>query len=89
MKIKEIRNDVLRICTTSMSVYGRCVIIFAIEFNIRKLRKHNINTNVVCIHDYFGFYSPSVGADSSTAFYHSALKCPKPNCWYSITGFYY
>ena len=47
------------------------------------MQKRNINTNVVCIHDYFGFYSPSVGGDSSRAFYRSALKCPKPNCWYS------
>ena len=29
------------------------------------------------------FHSPTVGPDSSTAFYRSALKCPKPNCWYS------
>ena len=29
------------------------------------------------------FCRPSVGAEGSMAFYRSALRCPKPNCWYS------
>ena len=51
--------------------------------NIRKLLNCHIITVVVCILYYFVFHSPTVGTDSSTAFYRSALKCPKPNCWYS------
>ena len=31
----------------------------------------------------FLFCAPSVGADTSTAFYRSALLYPKPNFWYS------
>ena len=52
--------------------------------SIRKLPKCNLNNNVVCIIiHYFVFDIPTVGTDSSAPFYRSALKCPKPNCWYS------
>ncbi|XP_028409419.1 uncharacterized protein LOC114532024 [Dendronephthya gigantea] len=38
---------------------------------------------IVRLYDKYVSLCPSVGAESSTAFYRTALKCPKPNCWYS------
>ena len=48
--------------------------------NIRKLVDYSINTNVVCILYNFVFHSPTVGTDSSTAFYRGSEMS---HCWFS------
>ncbi|XP_028407815.1 uncharacterized protein LOC114530389 [Dendronephthya gigantea] len=45
--------------------------------------KENKKRCIVRLYDKYVSLCPSVGAESSTAFYRTALKCPKPNCWYS------